>query len=198
MPPLSLVKGSAPPRLRAPAQELDVDTLARAQRGDDAACAALVECYQGRVFAVVGRTLGSARAARVEDVCQECFLKVFRALPRFDARGSAKLSTWILTIATRLCLDELRARQHRLHDELTDDLAAPPLTEPVALERALRRRVERALATLPPELRATFALRVTAELSVQETASVLGVDEGTVKSRLSRARERLRAEIGEV
>jgi RNA polymerase sigma-70 factor (ECF subfamily) len=198
MPPLSLVRGSGPPRPRASAHEIDGEILSRAQRGDDDACRAIVECYQGRIFAVVGRTLGIARAARLEDVCQECFLKVFGALRRFDPEGPAKLSTWILTIATRLCLDELRSRQRFLHDELSDDLAAPALTEPVALERALRRRIERALASLPPELRATFALRVTAELSVADTARALGVDEGTVKSRLSRARERLRAEIGEV
>ena len=196
VPPLALVKNVATSR-PLPARELDDVTLARAQRGDEAAFRALIETYEARVFAVAGRTLGAAHAARVEDVCQECFLRVFSSLKRFDPRGPAKLSTWILTIATRLCFDELR-RHKRTLDELPDDLPAAPITEELALERALQRRVERALATLPPDLRATFALRVTGELSVVETAHALGVDEGTVKSRLSRAREKLRALIGEV
>lgn len=194
MPALTVIRSPPAP---APSRELDAATLTRAQRGDEAACRALVELYQGRVFAVVGRTLGRDRAARVEDVCQECFLKVFRALPRFDLEGSARLSTWIFTIALRLCFDELR-RTRRPHVELPEDLRAPSVTEEVALERALQARVERALATLTPELRATFALRVTAELSVEETARALGVDEGTVKSRLSRARQQLRDQLGEV
>ncbi len=200
--PLALVKDPEPPP--APrARELDDATLARARTGDEAACRALVETYQARVFAVVGRTLGrpsSTGGARVEDVCQECFLRVFSSLRRFDPDGPARLSTWILTIATRLCLDELRRRRRTPEMLDVDDagLASPALGEAVVLEQALKRRVERALASLSPELRATFALRVTGELSVDDTARALGVDTGTVKSRLSRAREKLRAQIGEV
>jgi RNA polymerase sigma-70 factor (ECF subfamily) len=198
-PPLTLVPRPPNAPTRAAARELAVEVVARAAKGDEAAFRALVEEYDKRVFAVVGRTLGADRAHRVEDVCQECFLRVFKALPKFDVDGPAKLSTWILTIATRLCFDELRrTKRLRDHGELDDDIAAPALTEAVALERALARRVERALASLPDDLRATFVLRVNGELSVAEAAAVLGVDEGTVKSRLNRAREKLRAAIGEV
>ncbi len=192
MPPLTLVKPNPdPPPGSGPHRELDAAVLAQARAGDLRATRALVEIYQARVFAFVGRTLGPGRAHRVEDVCQECFLRVFRALPSFDPAGPARLSTWICTIATRLCLDELRRNRDR-SEELSADLSTPALGESVAVQSQLRRRVELALESLPPEQRATFVLRVQAELSVEETAQALGVDQGTVKSRLSRARERLR------
>jgi RNA polymerase sigma-70 factor (ECF subfamily) len=184
------------------AREIDAATLARAQRGDEAACRALVVAYQARVFAVVARTLGARNAARVEDVAQETFLRVFRSLASFTHDGAAQLSTWILTIAMRLCFDELRrSKRNALRmrdDELRDDDArAPDLSEPLAIERALKRRLERAVEALPEDLKATFVLRVIGELNVADAAKALDVDEGTIKSRLSRARDRLRTALGD-
>jgi RNA polymerase sigma-70 factor (ECF subfamily) len=99
------------PRVTAPA-ELDELTVARAQRGDDRARRELVLRYQRPVFALLSRMLhGRASHTSVEDLAQETFLKVFRALPGFDRQGSARLSTWILTIATNLAIDELRRRR---------------------------------------------------------------------------------------
>jgi RNA polymerase sigma-70 factor (ECF subfamily) len=191
--PLALVQ--PPPAAASPAdRELAPQTLARAQRGDASAQRALVAQYERRVFAFVGRML--VDGSRVEDVCQECFLRVFRALPKFDPNGPARLSTWIFTIAHRLCIDE--QRRQRRSAPLEEDPIVQADADVIAMERALRRRVERAVASLSEDLRATFVLRVVAELSVEETARVLDVDEGTVKSRLSRARERIRAHIGEV
>jgi RNA polymerase sigma-70 factor (ECF subfamily) len=183
-------------------RELDEATLARAQRGDDAACRALVVMYEGRVFAVVARTLGARNAARVEDVAQETFLRVFRALSSFTHDGAARLSTWILTIAMRLCIDDLRRARRtaqRMRDEelRDDDARAPDVSEPLAIERALKRRIDRAIEELPEDLKATFVLRVIAELSVADAARALDVDEGTIKSRLSRARDRLRTALGD-
>src|SRR5439155_3504611 len=109
----------------AGAPELDELTLRRAQRGEAAACTALVKRYERPVFAVVSRMLTpSGRRAAVEDVAQETFLRVFRALPGFDLAGGARLSSWILTIATRVALNELRKRQAT--SEALDHVAAPP------------------------------------------------------------------------
>ena len=91
-----------------PAAELDELTLRRAQRGEQAACRALVERYQRPVFALLHRMLGPGRADRVEDLAQETFLHVFRSLAGFAPLGPARLSTWILTIASRRVVDELR------------------------------------------------------------------------------------------
>ena len=199
-PPLATERHKGPPAAApGPAspqpRELEGSVLARAAAGEPAAQRALVLLYQVRVLAFCTRMLGDR--TRAEDAAQECFLRVLPALARFDARGPARLSTWILTIATRLCIDEIR-RTRRPHVPLDDQLPTQDLSEPAALESALRRRLEAAICALPDDMRATFVLRVTAERSVEETARVLGIDEGTVKSRLSRARALLRESIGEV
>ena len=171
--------------------ELDDLTLQRARRGDARAFRALVEMYQRRVFALVGRMLGRGRASLVEDLAQETFLRVFRALPAFAPEGPARLSTWILTIAARLALDELARRRPVV-------LAQEPSAPPDAEARALGRAIERAVAALPPDFRAVFLLREYHDLDYDEIARALEIDLGTVKSRLSRARSQLRAALQEV
>jgi RNA polymerase sigma-70 factor (ECF subfamily) len=179
-------------------REVDDTTLRRAQRGEDAAFTRLVQIYERPVFALLGRMLGpGGRRDRVEDLAQETFLRVFRALPGFRPAGPARLSTWILTIATRLALDELRRLRpaRSLEDAAAvvapDDAAAPA-------ERArMRAALARAVAGLSDEQRAVFLLREVHELEYQEIAEALEVDLGTVKSRLSRARAALRAALSE-
>src|SRR4051794_12151874 len=98
--------------LPSPARITELDELAlrRAMRGERDASRALVELYQARVFALVSRMLAGRGRATVEDIAQDTFLAVFRQLPGFEPAGSAKLSTWILTIAARRSIDELRRR----------------------------------------------------------------------------------------
>jgi RNA polymerase sigma-70 factor, ECF subfamily len=170
--------------------ELDELTLARAQRGDDAACRALVVRYQGPVFAMLGRMLGGS--GPVEDLAQETFLRVFRALPGFRPAGPARLSSWILTIATRLALDELRRRRPRLTGERDDRIDELPAIElGVADRRALGIAIEAAIAALPVEHRATFLLRELHGLEYRAIADTLQIDIDSVKSRLFRARAAL-------
>ena len=187
---------------RRPAQELDELSLVRAQRGEDAACRLLVTLYQRRVFALLSRLLGPAgRGALVEDLAQETFLRAFRALPQFERGGPARLSTWILTIATRLALDELKRHVPRLVpiDALARSVpAAGASASDESERRALSGSLARAIAELGPEQRATFLLREVHELSYEEVAAALEVDLGTVKSRLSRAKSALRAALAEV
>jgi len=173
--------------------ELDDLTLARAQRGEDAACRALVVRYQRPVFALLSRLAGRGR---VEDLAQETFLRVFRALPRFDRGGPARLSSWILTIATRLALDELR-RTPRVEVPLDDQQPGGARADETAERRALARDLQRAFARLAPDQRAVVLLREVHELDYEEIARALDLDLGTVKSRLSRARASLRLALGE-
>lgn len=175
-----------------PARELDELTLIRAQRGEEPACRALVERYQRPVFALVSRLLG--HGPQVEDTAQDTFLRAFRALPTFDRRGPARLSTWLLTIATRLCLDELR-RHAPVSEPLEDhaELPAPERTDAAGLQKPL----QRALSALQPDYRAAFLLREAHGFSTAEVARALGVEEGTVKSRLSRAKAALREALEE-
>jgi RNA polymerase sigma-70 factor (ECF subfamily) len=176
--------------------EIDDRTVRRAAAGDRDAARLLVETYQGRVFALASRMLAGRGRATVEDAAQDTFLQVFRRLASWKAGGRAKLSTWILTIAARRAIDELR----RQRPTLRADLEAPG--DARGDERAIRREliaaIERALHDLTPELRAAFLLREYHGLDYAEIASALDVDLGTVKSRLSRARAALREQLAEL
>lgn len=178
--------------------ELDDVTLARAQRGEPAAWRALVEFHQGAVFALLGRMLGGGRRAQVEDLAQETFLAVFRQLAGFSPLGPARLSTWILTIASRRAIDELRRMPASAL--AADDLAPPDRgrADDVLVRRRLARAIDRALAGLSPEYRAAFVLRELHGLEYGEIARALEIDLGTVKSRLARARAGLRTALAEV
>src|SRR5690349_18833105 len=88
--------------------QLDELTIRRAQRGDERAWRDLIARYEQPVHALIWRLLVGRARHRVPDLTQETFVRVLRALPRFDPAGRATLSTWILTIATRLTLNEMR------------------------------------------------------------------------------------------
>jgi RNA polymerase sigma-70 factor (ECF subfamily) len=177
--------------------ELDELTLRRAQRGEADACLALVRRYERPVFALLSRMLGGRRQL-VQDLAQETFLRVFRALARFKVLGPARLSTWILTIATRLALDELRKRLLTEPLALADKLPSPARADDEARRRRLGEAIARAVGELAPDYRAVFLLREYHELGYDEIARALDVDLGTVKSRLSRARSALRDALSEV
>jgi len=185
--------------LPASTRELDDLSVARARLGEADACRRLVELYERRVFALLSRMLAArGERALVEDLAQETFLRAFRALPTYTTDGPAKLSTWILTIATRLALDELARRQPVL---ISVDAAAhlPAETPPDRLDRAhLQRALDRALEGLPPEQRAVFVLREHYELAYEKIGRALDVDLNTVKTRLFRARTALRIALSEV
>ncbi len=183
------------------AAELDEVTLARAQRGDLRAKRALVERYQRPVGALVSRLLrGQADFGLVEDIAQETFLRVFRALPKFDRHGPARLSTWILTIASHRAIDELRRRRldTRPFDPTAFEVPANDRADTTAERTMLARLLSDAVDSLSPEYRAAFVLREYHGMEYAEIAKALGIDLGTVKSRLSRARSRLRESLAEV
>jgi RNA polymerase sigma-70 factor (ECF subfamily) len=192
-----------PPRARpASAAELDELTIARAQRGDASARRALVERYQRPVFALLSRMLrGRESRALVEDMAQETFLRVFRALPTYKRNGSARLSTWILTIASNRAIDELRRKRPRLPSDAPnlERIAAASHSAQEEIEgRALARVLQHAIDNLTPEYRAAFLLRVFHDMKYSEISTALSVDLGTVKSRISRARTALRRALEEV
>jgi RNA polymerase sigma-70 factor (ECF subfamily) len=155
-----------------------------------------VECYQRRVYALVGRMLAPRGLdALTADVAQETFLRVFRHLDRFKDDGRARLSTWILTIATRLSIDAIRRAQR---PRPVPAEAAPSLRPDQTHERRARlAAAQAAIAQLPPEQQAVLVLRAYHDLDYPEIAAALDLAPGTVKSRLARARARLRQAIGE-
>src|SRR5258705_531482 len=124
-----------------------------------------------------------------EDLAQETFVRVFRAIHRFDPQGPASLRGWILCIARRVCTDRSRlawrAREVSGIEVDAADPAADPLARVIGAEAAAR--FGRAFAALPDDQRAVLALREWEGLDYQEIAVVEGVPVGTVRSRLSRA-----------
>jgi RNA polymerase sigma-70 factor (ECF subfamily) len=174
------------------AEDLDDLTLVRAQAGDASALSRLVAHHQRAVFALVARVL--CGRAPTEDVAQEVFIRVLRGIGSFDPRGPAKLSTWILTIATRTSLNALRGRPRELpSDDVVPDGPHPSSPEQTADERQRARRVWAAMATLPEDARAVLVMRAYHDLDYPEIAAALELQVGTVKSRLARARVALRA-----
>src|SRR5580704_5727307 len=174
---------------------LDDVTLRRAQNGDHAAWRVLVDCFSPRVHALIWRLLAGRAQHRAPDLTQETFVRVLRALPKFDPDGPAKLSTWILTIATRLALNELRRPEP---SALVIEPAAVGRVDSDLERKRLGEAIAAGIAALPDAHRAVLVLREYHELEYAEIAEALELDVGTVKSRLSRARAALRAHLTEL
>ncbi|HUG52170.1 MAG TPA: sigma-70 family RNA polymerase sigma factor [Vicinamibacteria bacterium] len=169
----------------------EAELLARARDGNLFAFDEMVRRYQRRVYATAVRIVRRHDVA--DDVVQEAFLRAHQSLDRFDL--SRPFGPWICRIAANLAVNHVRsprAREEGLpeaHAE-TPSAGASPLTR--VLDAEARRELGRALESLSDEQRAVFVLRVFDELSYKEIAQALEISMGTVMSRLSRARERLR------
>jgi RNA polymerase sigma-70 factor (ECF subfamily) len=157
-----------------------------------AAFRALVADHQHAVHAVLAQMLLRGSIADVDDLAQETFLRVHRALPRFQARGPGSLEKWIVTIAARVAIDHLRRGKKGVEafDETVHVLPSAGADELVRVRR-LEARVELALAEIGAEQRSVLVLRHLHGLEYQEIADALQIDLGTVKSRLNRARAKL-------
>lgn len=183
------------------------ELIRKLQERDEKAFQLCVKLYQDKVYHLTYRMLGNQ--AEAEDVAQEVFVTVFKAIDTF--RGDSKFSTWLYRIAANHCKNRikyLKRRGHKQTDELTDASehalsASLPSTlgeqraNPVeALEgHQLSHVVQRAITKLDEEHRLLLVLRDVEELSYDEIMQVTGLPEGTVKSRLHRARLVLKAEI---
>jgi RNA polymerase sigma-70 factor, ECF subfamily len=172
------VMAAAAPRATDPVDDL---TLRRAQRGDERAWRALIARFSDPVHGLIWRLLAGRARHRVEDLAQETFVRVLRALPTFDPAGPASLSTWILTIATRLAWNELRKPELAALDHEPPAAArADHATERQRLGAAIAAGV----AALPEAQRVVLILREYEGLDYQDIATMLELDLGTVKSRL--------------
>jgi RNA polymerase sigma-70 factor (ECF subfamily) len=159
--------------------------------GDQAAWEQIVRQNWRKVFNVAYKFVGKHDEA--EDLTQDIFLKIFKALKTFDRR--ANFQTWIISISRNLCIDHYRSvrkeRQTIARDVDSNDLQ--PATSDrgpyaQAEHQDLRAQLRQALETLPITLRTAVVLRDLQELSYQEIADRLGLPEGTVKSRINRGR----------
>jgi len=178
----------------------DEELVARSIGGDSESFNELILRWERPIYALAYRTIGREEDAR--DVCQETFLRAFRALPGF--RGQAKFSSWLYRIALNLCRDWMRReRRARLVQPPEDvdlmDLAvaAEPSEsiEDLVSRKDQARLVERAMATLSEEQRTAIVLKEYHGLTFQEIADVVGCPLSTVKTRLYQGLTVLRREL---
>ncbi len=179
----------------------------RLQRHDERAFNELVDVYSPRVYRLVVRMLG--RRDEAEDMAQEVFVQVFKGIGQF--RGESKLGTWIYRVAINLCKNRSKYLSRR-HDDKQDALDAVAdwqplhqakgvtsgeisrpdhLVEGMQIEALMRR----CIAELDPDFREALILRDVENLSYEEIIEITGVAEGTVKSRIHRARALLRQRV---
>ena len=181
----------------------DTELLTRLKAGDQSAYATLVEQNASAIYRLALRLMGNE--ADAEDVLQETFLSAFKSIDRFEGRSS--LSTWLYRIASNAALMRLRRNEPEQVsvDEPVerDDGEMMPrqffdfccLPEDDLLREEAREQMKKAIDELPPTLRSVFVLRDIEGLSTAETAETLDLSESAVKSRLMRARLKLREQL---
>jgi len=178
--------------------------LERIRSGDQTGFEQLVKLHSGKVIGLARRLVGHHEDA--EELAQEAFLRLHRALPEF--RGDSLVSTWLYRTTSRLAIDHLRRERlkrrlffFRFSNDDPDpvDLACDPTTDPrrQAQSREAMGQLRQALNRLSPRQRVIFTLRHYEGLPLQEIASHLGLETGTVKAHLHRAVTTLRQELAE-
>jgi len=178
----------------------DEELVARSIGGDADSFNQLILRWERPIYALAYRTIGREEDAR--DVCQETFLRAFRALPGF--RGQAKFSSWLYRIALNLCRDWIRRERRTgfvqppedgdLMDLMPADEPSESIEDLVARNDQIR-AVERAMALLPEEQRTAIVLKEYHGLTFQEIADLLGCPLSTVKTRLYQGLSVLRREL---
>lgn len=185
--------------------DLERELLRRLRSRDERAFRELIDLYRDRVFNVTFRMLGDR--AEAEDIAQEVFIAVFKTIDTF--REESKFSTWLYRVAvnhTKNRIKYLSRRNDRNRTELDDNTAdsdGPSLGSTIrptrpdrALEGAQMEQVlQGAIASLDEEHRVLVVLRDVEELSIEEICEITGIPDGTVKSRLHRARAALRKKL---
>jgi RNA polymerase sigma-70 factor (ECF subfamily) len=174
------------------------ELVERCLTGDQTAWEQIVRQHWRKVFNLAYKFVG--RHDEAEDLTQDIFLKIFKALHTFDRR--ANFQTWLISISRNLCIDHYRSvRKER--ETMARDVDASELS-PVSRERGpegqleqvkLKQQIQAALGELPAALRQAVELRDLQELSYQEIADQLGLPEGTVKSRINRGRIELARQL---
>lgn len=171
----------------------DLELLRRCLAGENSAWEGLLQAYTRKIYNLCYRFTG--RAEEAEDLTQEVFIKIFQTLRSFDAAQGA-FSTWLHRVARNHLVDHYRrTKKDRMTGSIEDDLetiaekpspGAGPTGHVEARER--KEQLQRALDRLSPDLREAVVLRDLHDLDYEEIAQVLGVPQGTVKSRINRGR----------
>lgn len=184
--------------------ESEKSLLERAKAGEITAFEQLIESYQRKIFNIALRMLGNHDDAN--DLAQEVLIRIYKSIKSFKEQSS--FSTWIYRITTNVCLDEIRKRKNKKTISLDEEIklddgdikrqieSDEPSPEDMAEKHELKRIVNDAIAMLSDEHRVAIILRDMQGLSYEEIAEALKLPEGTVKSRINRARQSLKYILG--
>lgn len=186
---------------------IEEQLVKKSLQGDTMAFEELVALYQNKIYALAYRYMGNEDDAY--DMTQEAFIKAYRSLRSF--KGDSSFGTWIYRVATNVCLDELRRRKRRVFtlsldeplatregDEVEKEFADTSPTADILYEqKEFSQYIQNLLDQMKPEHKSAIVLRDLMELSYEEISEVLNCSIGTVKSRISRAREVLRKKLVE-
>lgn len=171
-----------------------MELVERASKGDERAFQALYDKHVDRIFRLAFRMAGEEDLAM--DFTQEAFVRAYQRLDQF--RGDAVFSTWLHSITVSVALNGLRkVDRHRARERSLED-AAPVADDRAQVDPGVRERIGRAVDALPEIYRTVFLMHDLEGYPHGEIAETLGVAEGTSKARLSRARAKLRAALGDV
>lgn len=180
---------------------IEPEIILLAQQGDQEASRQIIDDLHRPILGFAYRILGPGYRGEMEDITQEIFLRLFRAIDRFDIGRGVKFTTWVFTFVRNYCLDILKKRRFRTvsltsrnADEeqwsLEDERGIGP--ERQARSQEIRDKLDDALEQIGAEQRDVFVMREQQGMDYNEIATRIGVPEGTVKSRLHRARLALR------
>lgn len=178
---------------------MERENIARAAKGDANAFETLMSAYEKKIYALCLRMMGNPHDG--EDAAQEAMLRIWRTIGQY--RFESAFSTWVYRVTASCCMDAIRKRQRHEHPSLEEmgeasgfDPADGGETPQEQTERKeTRSAIRQAIAAVPEGMREVFLLRDVHGLSVEETAQALQIAQGTVKSRLARAREKIAAEL---
>ena len=176
-----------------PPEPSDDDLVRRLRLGDEAALAAAYDRFSVMVLAVATRVCRDRHAA--EDVAQQVFLQLWTQPGAYDP-GRASLRSWLAVLSHRRAVDWVRRESLRHKPDHRHEVASAPSAEDQVIEATLLQRVTTAIDGLPATYREVVRMLYYEDLSVKEIAVRLGIPEGTTKTRLRTARQRLAADLG--
>lgn len=184
--------------------DADIELVKQTLKGDERGFEKLVTKYQDKIYTLCYRYSGNDEDAY--DLTQEAFIKAYRSLGTF--KGSSRFGTWLYRVTTNVCLDEMRRRKRHLPAQSLDQpvLGADGEMKPIILDDTIpidelyeqkeqAQYIQSLLNQLKPEHRMVLLLKDIMEFSYDEIAQMLNISSGTIKSRLSRARELLRRKL---
>lgn len=179
---------------------LESSLIKRAIQGDNDAFESLMSAYERKIYGLCLRMMGNRQDG--EDAAQEAMVRIWQKLPQY--RGEAAFSTWVYRVTASACTDAIRKRSLRaqpsleaMREEGVEPQDGAPTPQQAVENTERREAMQRAIAGVPEQMRSVFLLRDVHGLSVEETARALNVSSGTVKSRLSRTREKIAAALRE-